>query len=150
RGPEARAELTSRGAWLQLKGLVEKEGTMSRKALGTILGCPSAGWRLLLSCLMRRPMPEVVLRSRPKRRACCGALRSGPDVGCDRLSGSSGSTAGNDLRNCGNGEWARTSLLKQQAAPTVCGSWQTVRPSLSRCPTLTLSHSEFPLWLGAR
>src|SRR5205807_4963908 len=73
-----------------------------------------------------------------------------PGADCGRRSGSSGSAGGSDLLNCGNGEWVRTLLLKRQAAPTVRGSWLTARPSLSRCPTLILSPSGFPLWLGAR
>jgi Group II intron, maturase-specific domain len=46
-----------------------------------------------------------------------------------------------DLRNCENGEWARTLPQKRRAAPTVRGSWQTARPSHSHCPTLTLPRS---------
>jgi RNA-directed DNA polymerase len=39
---------------------------------------------------------------------------------------------------------ARTLPLERQAAPTVRGSWRTVRPSLSRCLMLTSTRSGFP------
>src|SRR6267143_479418 len=80
-----------------------------------------------------------------KHRACCKAVRNGPGADCDRRSGSSGSAGRNDLLNSANGEWARTWPLKRRAAPTVRGRWQTVRPLLSRCPTLTLPRWGFRL-----
>src|SRR6267378_2426942 len=71
---------------------------------------------------------------------------TGPlSTGLDRRSGSSGSAGRNDLLNSANGEWARTWPLKRRAAPTVRGRWQTVRPLLSRCPTLTLPRWGFRL-----
>ena len=51
----------------------------------------------------------------------------------------------NDLPNSANGEWAKTSPLPRRAAPTVRGRWQTVRLSLSCCPTLTLPRLGFRL-----
>lgn len=86
---------------------------------------------------------ESATSATAKHQACCSASRSGPDAGCGRRFGSSGNAGGQDSQNCRNEEWARLSPLKRRAAPMVRGSWQTVRPLPSRCPTPILPRLAF-------
>jgi hypothetical protein len=78
-----------------------------------------------------------------KRRGNWRLLRSGPDGGFGRRSGSSGSEERYVSPNSANGVWATFSPRKRRAVLTVRGGWQIRRPCISHCPMLTSTRSGF-------
>ena len=78
-----------------------------------------------------------------KRLRCCKVLRSGPDAGCGRRSGSSGSAERCGSSSCGNAASTLTSPRPRQAARTAHGTLPGARPWRLRCPMPTSTRSGF-------